>query len=113
AGISVDQIEGRHQLRVPVGAHLSFGTYFNAFPASYWRRWTVVTDVTLTIKVSGRGATVTVYRSMANGRSQRVASRSTDEQGRDDESATFEFDLTLKPFIDGGWYLFFDNAAAT
>ncbi len=108
AGISVDQIEGRHQLRIPVGGHLSFGTYFNAFPASYWRRWTVVTDVTLTVKVSGQGATVTVYRSMANGRSQRVDSRSTDEEAYahlgDDASATFEFDLSLKPFIDGGWY---------
>ena len=29
----------------PSGERLSFGTYFNAFPASYWRRWTVVTDV--------------------------------------------------------------------
>jgi galactofuranosylgalactofuranosylrhamnosyl-N-acetylglucosaminyl-diphospho-decaprenol beta-1,5/1,6-galactofuranosyltransferase len=104
AAISVEQIEDRHRLRIPVGERLSFGTYFNAFPASYWRRWTVVTDVRLTVTVSGRGATVTVYRSMANGRSQRVESRATDEHGRDDDSATFEFDLSLKPFTDGGWY---------
>jgi galactofuranosylgalactofuranosylrhamnosyl-N-acetylglucosaminyl-diphospho-decaprenol beta-1,5/1,6-galactofuranosyltransferase len=102
AGISVDQIEGRHQLRIPLGERLSFGTYFNAFPASYWRRWTVVTDVTLTVRVSGRGATVTVYRSMANGRSQRVESRSTDDHS--DGETTFTFELPLKPFADGGWY---------
>ena len=24
----------------PLGERLSFGTYFNAFPARYWRRWT-------------------------------------------------------------------------
>jgi galactofuranosylgalactofuranosylrhamnosyl-N-acetylglucosaminyl-diphospho-decaprenol beta-1,5/1,6-galactofuranosyltransferase len=102
AGISVDQIEGRHQLRIPLGERLSFGTYFNAFPASYWRRWTVVTDVTLTIRVSGRGATVTVYRSMANGRSQRVESRSTDDHA--DGETAFTFELPLKPFADGGWY---------
>ena len=113
AGISVDQIEGRHRLRVPLGERLSFGTYFNAFPASYWRRWTVVTDVTLTIKVSGRGATVTVYRSMANGRSQRVESRSTDERGADTEEATFTFDLSLKPFVDGGWYWYDVTAGDT
>ena len=29
------------------GEKLSFGTYFNAFPASYWRRWTVVDEVRL------------------------------------------------------------------
>ena len=82
------------------GEKLSFGTYFNAFPASYWRRWTIVTEVTLTIAVRGSGATVIVYKSMANGHSQRVDSATTGEQS----SATFTFDLTLKPFVDGGWY---------
>ena len=33
---------------------LSFGTYFNAFPASYWRRWSVVKDVILTVEVDWR-----------------------------------------------------------
>ena len=42
-GIHPDQIESRTALRVRSGERLSFGTYFNAFPASYWRRWTVVT----------------------------------------------------------------------
>ena len=69
-----DQIESRTAMRIPMGGKLSFGTYFNAFPASYWRRWTVVSDVELTVRVSGRGAIVTVYRSLANGRSQRVDS---------------------------------------
>ncbi len=40
--IHPDQIESRTTLRVLKGERLSFGTYFNAFPASYWRRWTVV-----------------------------------------------------------------------
>jgi galactofuranosylgalactofuranosylrhamnosyl-N-acetylglucosaminyl-diphospho-decaprenol beta-1,5/1,6-galactofuranosyltransferase len=100
ANIHPDQIESRTALRVRSGEKLSFGTYFNAFPASYWRRWTIVTEVTLTIKVVGSGATVLVYKSMANGRSQRVDSATTGDQ----ESATFTFDLTLTPFVDGGWY---------
>ncbi|MBW3630732.1 MAG: hypothetical protein KY464_15750, partial [Gemmatimonadetes bacterium] len=79
---------------------ISFGSYFNAFPASYWRRYTIVTDVTLTLTVEGPGATVVVYRSMANGRSQRVETVTTGE----DSSSTFVFDLPLKPFVDGGWY---------
>ncbi len=82
------------------GEKLSFGTYFNAFPASYWRRWTIVDDVTLTVEVQGRGATVIVYKSMARGHSQRVAAESIDHS----ETARFTFDLPLKPFIDGGWY---------
>ncbi len=100
ATISPDQIEGRHALRIERGERLSFGTYFNAFPASYWRRWSIVTDVTLEVTLRGAGATVTVYRSMANGRSQRVDSANTD--GTD--GGTFTFELPLKPFQDGGWY---------
>jgi galactofuranosylgalactofuranosylrhamnosyl-N-acetylglucosaminyl-diphospho-decaprenol beta-1,5/1,6-galactofuranosyltransferase len=94
-----DQIESRTAYRVKLGETVSFGTYFNAFPASYWRRWTVVTEVRLTVRLRGRGATVTVYRSLANGRSQRVDSVVL--EGSADE---FSFDLPLKPFVDGGWY---------
>lgn len=101
-GLSIhpDHIEGRHALRIPQGQKLSFGTYFNAFPAAYWRRWSIVTEVTLTVVLRGRGASVTVYRSMSNGRSQRVETGDTGEA----ESGTFVFDLPLKPFADGGWY---------
>jgi galactofuranosylgalactofuranosylrhamnosyl-N-acetylglucosaminyl-diphospho-decaprenol beta-1,5/1,6-galactofuranosyltransferase len=95
-----DQITGRHRLRLDPGEDLSFGTYFNAFPAGYWRRWTVVTDVRLTVGLTGAGAAVTVYRSMANGRSQRVESATTGA----DAKGEFTFDLSLKPFVDGGWY---------
>jgi len=101
-------ILGRHRLQVFGGERVSFGTYFNAFPASYWRMWTVVSDVTLTVKVTGRDAIVVVYRSMPDGRSQRVDSRSVD----DASSAEFSFDLPLQPFADGGWY-WFDLAAGS
>jgi galactofuranosylgalactofuranosylrhamnosyl-N-acetylglucosaminyl-diphospho-decaprenol beta-1,5/1,6-galactofuranosyltransferase len=97
-----DAILGRHRLRVDAGTHLSLGTYFNGFAAGYWRRWTVVTDVRLTVAVSGAGAHVVVYRSMANGRSQRVDSQTATSGDR----TTFEFDLSLVPFQDGGWYWF-------
>ncbi|MDQ6686650.1 MAG: glycosyltransferase, partial [Actinomycetota bacterium] len=100
APVHPDQIQSRTAMRIPQGERLSFGTYFNAFPASYWRRWTVVKTVLLTVRLRGRGASVTVYRSMANGRSQRVDSFATTSS----ESTAFEFELTLKPFADGGWY---------
>ena len=82
ASIHPDQIESRTAIRVRSGDKLSFGTYFNAFPASYWRRWTIVDEVTLTLEVEGRGATVVVYKSMARGHSQRVEAASTGSDGR-------------------------------
>ena len=97
-----DAILDRHRLRVDGGERISSGTYFNGFAASYWRRWTIVEEVDLEVTVSGRGATVTVYRSMANGRSQRVDSAATTEAGENH----FTFSLSLTPFVDGGWYWF-------
>ena len=77
-----DQIRSRTALRLEPAQLLSFGTYFNAFPASYWRRYTVVTDVELTVRLSGAGAVVTVYKSMANGHAQRVDSACRRGRGR-------------------------------
>ena len=95
-----DQILSRTSVRVLAGQAMSFGSYFNAFPASYWRRHTIVTDVTLTLKVTGHGTMITVYKSMARGHSQVVEAAEV----TDSETQTFSFDLTLKPFVDGGWY---------
>ncbi len=93
---------GRHRYLVQSNQRISFGTYFNAFAASYWRRWTVVRSVTLQVTVSGQMASVIVYRSMPDGRSQRVDSAVVTETGAED----FEFVLPLAPFGDGGWYWF-------
>lgn len=94
-----DQIRSRTALQLEPSQQLSFGTYFNAFPASYWRRYTVVQDVRLTVRLTGEGSVVTVYKSMARGHAQRVESGVIEgEQGE------FTFDLSLKPFVDGGWY---------
>src|SRR6478609_1120394 len=81
----------RHSMRVRSGEQLSFGTYFNAFPASYWRRWTSVRDVRLVVETSGPG-TVTVYKSNARGSVQRVDGKHVDGD------ATSTFELSLKPF---------------
>ncbi|MGN0063388.1 MAG: glycosyltransferase [Nocardioides sp.] len=99
SAIHPDQIVSRTGFRVEAGDTVSFGTYFNAFPASYWRRHTVVDQVRLTVRLSGEGGGVIVYRSMANGRSQRVDSGTVEGA-----SSEFSFDLPLKPFVDGGWY---------
>jgi galactofuranosylgalactofuranosylrhamnosyl-N-acetylglucosaminyl-diphospho-decaprenol beta-1,5/1,6-galactofuranosyltransferase len=86
---------------------LTFGTYFNAFPAGYWRRWTDLQQVRLVATVSGQG-TLIVYRSTAKGHVLRAESAHVDST----EQTTVEFDLPLKPFIDGGWYWFDIEAGA-
>jgi len=98
-----DQIRSRTALQLRPSQPLSFGTYFNAFPASYWRRHTVVTAVDLTVDVVGAGTVVTVYKSMARGHAQRIHSGVVQGEGPD-ARASFSFALTLKPFVDGGWY---------
>lgn len=97
-----DAILDRRRLRVEASQRISLGTYFNGFPASYWRRWTIVDMVRLDLTVSGAGASVIVYRSMANGRSQRVDGWTCETAG----PSSVSFDLTLVPFVDGGWYWF-------
>ena len=80
---------------------LTFGTYFNAFPASYWRRWTEIRTVRLTATVSGSG-TVLIYRSTAKGHVQRADAVTVEGVDR----GTVAVHLPMKYFIDGGWYWF-------
>ena len=96
---SVDNVLSRTSTRVRAGNRVSYASYFNAFPASYWQRWTAVDRVRLTLHTTGTG-TVIVYRSNASGVSQRVDSRSVEGSS---ESA---FELPLTSFTDGGWYWF-------
>lgn len=95
----IDNVLGRHSARVPEGRRVSFASYFNAFPASYWQHWTNVKRVRLEVETSGSG-TVLVYRSNSQGAQQRVESR------RVSGVSTSTFDLPLKTFGDGGWYWF-------
>jgi galactofuranosylgalactofuranosylrhamnosyl-N-acetylglucosaminyl-diphospho-decaprenol beta-1,5/1,6-galactofuranosyltransferase len=98
-------IAGRRSATIAPGARVSFGTYFNAFPAGYWRRWTVIDQVVLHVQVSGE-CTIVVYRSTAKGHSYPVESRHV--EGETDLHLT----LPLNQFIDGGWY-WFDIAAGS
>jgi galactofuranosylgalactofuranosylrhamnosyl-N-acetylglucosaminyl-diphospho-decaprenol beta-1,5/1,6-galactofuranosyltransferase len=98
-----ENVLDRRRLRVDPGSRASFATYFNAFPASYWRRWTVVEEVELAVEVTGP-ATVAVYRSTATGTTERVTS-SPPPPG-ESGARSLSFRLTLAPFADGGWYWF-------
>ncbi|QPK79015.1 glycosyltransferase [Corynebacterium lizhenjunii] len=94
--------DNRTSVAIPAGAEVSFETYFNAFPAAYWRRWSQLRSVFLTLEVQGR-ATLSFYRSKQDG--QRI-SISHEEV----TTGHHEFELELRNFEDGGW-LWFDVTA--
>ncbi len=95
------RVDQRGQVMVEPHRRVTFGTYFNAFPASYWRRWSIFENVRLVVRLRGQG-TLVVYRSTSKGHVLRAESLSVDSA----EGEIFSIDLTLKPFIDGGWYWF-------
>lgn len=96
---TTSDVLGRRSTHLAAGKTVSFGTYFNAFPASYWRRWTDLKSVTLRITTEGAGMVV-VYKSNARGVIQRVDAKVLEG------AETVTFNLTLAPFGDGGWYWF-------
>jgi len=97
----VEDAGPRRSAVISPGRRVSFATYFNAFPASYWRRWTTVSSVTLRIRLAGE-STIILYRSTARGHSHPVETIRVES----DEPETIERALPLTPFIDGGWYWF-------
>src|SRR4029079_8019760 len=56
----------RTTLQIGAESEVSFSTYFNALPASYWRRGSTLTSVVLHVELTGTGR-VDVYRSKATG----------------------------------------------
>ena len=92
----------RTSLQIGAESEVSFSTYFNAFPASYWRRWSTLTSVVLRAELTGTGR-VDVYRTKANGARILVGGRGF---AGDDESVVVEFEIDLAPFEDGGWIWF-------
>lgn len=95
-----EAILSRRSIRVASGERASLATYFNAFPASYWRKWTNVDTVRLALTIEG-AASVLVYKSNPRGVAQRAKTVRTDGTRTD-----LVFDLPLTAFGDGGWYWF-------
>lgn len=91
----------RTALRVPPQAEVSFASYFNAFPAAYWRRWTTLDRVVLRLTIEG-SCRLDIYRSKADGTVVHVRGEVVDGPGPN----TRDFELELAPFSDGGWYWF-------
>ena len=82
-------------------SEVSFGAYFNAFAAGYWRHWTPLTEIRLKLRLEGSGR-VDVYRSKAEG--ARIHERGVVLGTRGVHEVDIALDL--RPFEDGGWYWF-------
>ncbi len=94
----------RTSLQIGAESEVSFATYFNAFPASYWRRWSTLTSVVLRVELTG-SARIDVYRSKATG--ARISVGGTEITSPDPNTpAAAEFEIELAPFEDGGWIWF-------
>ena len=96
----------RTTLEIGAESEVSFATYFNAFPASYWRRWSTLASVVLRVELTGT-ARVDVYRSKATG--ARITVGGAPVSGA---NASVEFEIDLSPFEDGGW-IWFDITSNT
>jgi galactofuranosylgalactofuranosylrhamnosyl-N-acetylglucosaminyl-diphospho-decaprenol beta-1,5/1,6-galactofuranosyltransferase len=92
----------RSSAQVPEQTEVSFAAYFNAFPASYWRRWTALRTLHLCLDVEGAGR-IDVYRSKADATQIHVHGELIElTAGR----CQVDIELDLTPFEDGGWYWF-------
>jgi len=85
----------RGSLRLEPHAHASTNTYFGRFPASYWQRWTAVTEVEIVATVHGKGR-MSVRASDIEGEPRTVATQDIDDSGK--VSVTAKIDR----FVDGG-----------
>jgi galactofuranosylgalactofuranosylrhamnosyl-N-acetylglucosaminyl-diphospho-decaprenol beta-1,5/1,6-galactofuranosyltransferase len=94
----------RTTLEIGAESEVSFATYFNAFPASYWRRWSTIESVVLRVELTG-SARIDVYRSKATGARITVGGAPV-SSGDSNESASTEFEIGLDAFEDGGWIWF-------
>ncbi len=93
------RVTSRTSALVPEQSEVSFGAYFNAFAASYWRRWSRLTEVRLRLSLTGSGR-VDVYRTKADGSQIYVGGEVVDG------ALELDMALDLRPFEDGGWYWF-------
>src|SRR3954462_10747668 len=95
------RVTSRTSACLPEQSEVSFGAYFNAFAAGYWRRWTTLTEVCLRLRLEGRGL-VDVHRSKADG--SQIYERGVVLEAAGTHEV--EVALDMRPFEDGGWYWF-------
>lgn len=103
-GVTCDSfsITGRTSLTLNDRGHMSGCTFFNAFPASYWRRWTAVKTVRFTVSIVGN-AKISVFRSTGRGLIYPVAERVVQTE---DSAVSVCVDVPMVGLMDGGYFWF-------
>lgn len=99
---NVFRVNGRASLTVLAGRHASLCTFFNAFPAGYWRRWTSVDTVRFSARVRGRG-TIMLFRSSGRGLFEPAGTIDVHTPTR---ATTVHADLAMTCLMDGGFFWF-------
>ncbi len=99
---NVFRVNGRASLTVLVGRHASLCTFFNAFPAGYWRRWTRVDAVQFSARVRGRG-TIMLFRSSGRGLFEPAGTIDVNAPTR---ATTVRAELAMTGLMDGGFFWF-------
>ncbi|MDQ4033315.1 MAG: glycosyltransferase family 2 protein, partial [Actinomycetota bacterium] len=94
---SGDAARGRDEVAAQPHSRVSMNTFFGRFPASYWQRWTSVTEVRLEATVSGTGA-LAVVASDPDGCTRTV--QTVRVAGARDEAVTLS--ASIDRFVDGG-----------
>lgn len=103
-GVTCDSfsITGRTSLTLNDRGHMSGCTFFNAFPASYWRRWTAVKTVRFTASIVGN-AKISIFRSTGRGLIHPVAERVVQTE---DSAVSVCVDVPMVGLMDGGYFWF-------
>ena len=93
-------VKGRRTISIKPAHDISFCSYFNAFPAAFWARFTDVKSVRLSFVVSGKGE-VEIWKSDAEGRDSILWRESFDGD------AYFNPSFNIEGMAEGG-YLWLD-----
>src|ERR1700739_2243761 len=113
----------RTSLQIGAESEVSFATYFNAFPASYWRRWSTLRSVVLRTELSGTGR-VDIYSSRATGAGIFIEGRNSGLDGAGvssrerligEKPEVLEFEIDVGRCEDGGsiWFDITTDSAVT
>ena len=94
---SGDAARGRDEVAAQPHSRVSMNTFFGRFPASYWQRWTSVTEVLLEATAAGTG-TLAIVASDPDGRTRTV--QTVRVAGARDEDVTLR--ASVDRFVDGG-----------
>jgi galactofuranosylgalactofuranosylrhamnosyl-N-acetylglucosaminyl-diphospho-decaprenol beta-1,5/1,6-galactofuranosyltransferase len=86
----------RHSLALRPRTKVTTNTYFGRFPASYWQRWTTVTEVQVELDCSGAGD-ITMHASDSVGDARLITAEHV--QGK---SRTVRLVAPVDKFVDGG-----------